>query len=71
MALEDDILGLLARESGLKGREIASRLSLDKRLVNSTLGRLQVPAACTAGQRLSVVSQVRQVGATSGYADTP
>lgn len=40
MALEDDILALLAREPGLKGREIAARLGCDKRLANSTLTRL-------------------------------
>jgi very-short-patch-repair endonuclease len=40
MALEDDILALLAREPGLKGREIAARLGCDRRLANSTLTSL-------------------------------
>ena len=42
MALEDDILAALTREPGLKGREIANRLGLDKRLVNSTLYKLRL-----------------------------
>ncbi len=42
MALEDDILAALTREPGLKGREIASRLGLDKSLVNSTLYKLRL-----------------------------
>lgn len=41
MALEDDILAAVKREPGLKGREIATRLGLDKTLVNSTLYRLR------------------------------
>ena len=41
MALEDDILAALSRKPGLKGREIASQLGLDKRLVNSTLYKLR------------------------------
>lgn len=40
MPLEDDILALLAREPGLKGREIAARLGCDKAVANSTLARL-------------------------------
>jgi len=42
MALEDDILAALTREPGLKGWEIASRLGLDKSLVNSTLYKLRL-----------------------------
>jgi len=42
MALEDDILGTLSRKPGLKGREIASQLGLDKGLVNSTFYRLRL-----------------------------
>jgi superfamily I DNA and/or RNA helicase/very-short-patch-repair endonuclease len=42
MALEDDILAALTREPGSKGREIASRLGLDKSLVNSTLFKLRL-----------------------------
>ena len=42
MALEDDILAALTREPGLKGREIASRLGLDKGVVNSTLYKLRL-----------------------------
>ncbi len=41
MALEDDILATLSRKPGLKGREIASQLGLDKGLVNSTLYKLR------------------------------
>ena len=41
MALEDDILSLLARESGLKGREVAQRLGVEKAVVNSTLMQLK------------------------------
>ena len=41
MPLEDDILALLTREPGLKGREVASRLRLESRLVNSTLANLK------------------------------
>ena len=42
MALEDDILATLSRKPGLKGREIASQLGLDKGLVNSTLYKLRL-----------------------------
>lgn len=42
MALEDDILATLCRKPGLKGREIASQLGLDKGLVNSTLYKLRL-----------------------------
>ncbi|MBM3887617.1 MAG: response regulator transcription factor [Verrucomicrobia bacterium] len=41
MALQEDILALLARESGLKGREIAQRLGAEKTVVNSTLHALK------------------------------
>jgi very-short-patch-repair endonuclease len=42
MALEDDILATLSRKPGLKGREIASQLGTDKRLVNSMLYKLRL-----------------------------
>jgi hypothetical protein len=42
MAMEDDILATLSRKPGLKGREIASQLGLDKGLVNSTLSKLRL-----------------------------
>ena len=41
MAQEDDVLTTLTREPGLKGREIASRLGLDKSVVNSALYKLR------------------------------
>ena len=42
MALEDDILTTLSGKPGLKGREIASQLGLDKGLVNSALYKLRL-----------------------------
>jgi hypothetical protein len=57
MAVEDDILALLARESGLKGREVAQRSAVEKTMVNSTLMRLKARRAVRqdAGYRWSLV----------------
>ena len=66
MALEDGILAALTREPGLKGREIASRLGLDKSLVNSTLYKLRLRKLAwqDSGYRWFLKSASRESGQT-------
>ena len=74
MAIEDDILSLLGRESGLKGREVAQRLGVEKTIVNSTLMRLKARRVVSqnAGYRWSLVrAGESQAPARREVADTP